>query len=126
MWVKDAAPLITEDLRKRELLLKSDTYLHTYPFCWRCDTPLLYMARSTWYIATTKHKNRLVELNQTINWYPSHIRDGRFGNWLDNNVDWALGRERYWGTPLPVWRSSSCVIKCGGWLSELELEGGNG
>ena len=103
MWVKDADALITEELRERGLLLKSGTYLHTYPFCWRCNTALLYYARSTWYIATTKRKHQLVGLNQTIKWYPGHIRDGRFGNWLENNVDWALGRERFWGTPLPIW-----------------------
>jgi isoleucyl-tRNA synthetase len=119
MWVKDADPLITEELRERGLLLKSGTYLHTYPFCWRCNTALLYYARSTWYIATTKHKQQLVQLNQTINWYPGHIRDGRFGNWLENNVDWALGRERFWGTPLPIWIDEDGETLLVGSLAEL-------
>ncbi|MDP6225868.1 MAG: class I tRNA ligase family protein, partial [Anaerolineales bacterium] len=119
MWVKDADALITEELRERGLLLKSGIYLHTYPFCWRCNTALLYYARSTWYIATTKHKQQLVQLNQTINWYPGHIRDGRFGNWLENNVDWALGRERFWGTPLPIWIDEDGETLLVGSLAEL-------
>lgn len=107
-FVKDADPYIIEDLRARGLLFRAGTYTHTYPFCWRCDTPLLYYARGTWYIRTSQFKDRLVELNQQINWVPGHIKNGRFGNWLENNVDWALGRERYWGTPLPVWECESC------------------
>jgi isoleucyl-tRNA synthetase len=107
-FVKDADPFITHDLDERGLLLKAGTYTHTYPFCWRCTTPLLYYARPTWYIRTSQHKQRLVELNDRINWYPGHIKHGRFGNWLENNVDWALGRERYWGTPLPVWECEGC------------------
>ena len=107
-FVKDADPYITDQLNSRGLLLKSGTYTHTYPFCWRCDTPLLYYARQTWYIRTSQFKDRLVDLNNQINWYPEHIREGRFGNWLENNQDWALGRERYWGTPLPVWECSKC------------------
>ncbi len=107
-FVKDADPLIIQDLESRGLVYRSETYTHTYPFCWRCETPLLYYARSTWYIRTSQFKERLVELNQRINWYPEHIKDGRFGNWLANNVDWALGRERYWGTPLPIWECESC------------------
>ncbi len=107
-FVKDADPYIIEDLQARGLLFRAGTYTHTYPFCWRCDTPLLYYARGTWYIRTSQFKDRLVELNQQINWVPGHIKNGRFGNWLENNVDWALGRERYWGTPLPVWECESC------------------
>ncbi len=110
-FVKDADPLIIDQLHTRGLLFKSELYRHTYPFCWRCDTPLLYYARKTWYIRTSQYKDMLVSLNKTINWYPEHIRDGRFGNWLENNQDWALGRERYWGTPLPVWICEKCQHK---------------
>jgi isoleucyl-tRNA synthetase len=108
MWVKDADPLITEDLQARGLLFRTETYTHTYPFCWRCKTPLLYYAREAWYIRTSQFRDRLVELNRTINWVPDHIREGRFGNWLENNIDWALSRERYWGTPLPLWVCEEC------------------
>ncbi len=107
-FVKDADPYITEDLQRRGLLFRAGRYQHTYPFCWRCDTPLLYYARRTWYIRTSQYKDKLVSFNQKINWVPEHIKNGRFGNWLENNIDWALGRERYWGTPLPVWQCESC------------------
>ena len=86
---------------ERGLLYRGERITHTYPFCWRCDTPLLYYARKTWYLRTGQFKDRLVALNRKINWMPEHIKEGRFGNWLNNNIDWALGRERYWGTPLP-------------------------
>ncbi|HWQ46839.1 MAG TPA: isoleucine--tRNA ligase [Longilinea sp.] len=120
IFVKDADPLIIDDLQSRGLLLRSEVYTHTYPFCWRCGTPLLYYARPTWYIRTSKFKDRMVELNEKINWYPGHIKNGRFGNWLANNIDWALGRERYWGTPLPVWECDSChTQECFGSLKQL-------
>ena len=119
-FVKDADPFIIEDLESRGLLYKSQDYTHSYPFCWRCDTPLLYYSRMTWYIRTSALKDRLVALNQEINWYPDHIKNGRFGNWLENNVDWALGRERYWGTPLPVWMCDKCHHQeCIGSVQEL-------
>jgi len=120
MWVKDADPLIIKDLQQRGLLFDVGTYEHTYPFCWRCDTPLLYYARPTWFIRTSELKDRLVELNENINWYPEYIKHGRFGNWLENNVDWALGRERYWGTPLPIWECESCHHQvCAGSVEEM-------
>jgi isoleucyl-tRNA synthetase len=123
VFVKDADPAIQEELASRNLLYKAGTYEHTYPFCWRCDSPLLYTARETWYVRTSAYRDRLVALNQEINWYPEHIKDGRFGNWLENNVDWALGRERYWATPIPIWRSDapgSTYMECVGSIAELE------
>ncbi len=124
-FVKDADASITQNLDERGLLYRAGTYTHTYPFCWRCSTPLLYYARPTWYIRTSNYKERMVELNEKINWYPAHIKNGRFGNWLKNNIDWALGRNRYWGTPLPVWSCTECEhVEMIGSVEELSERAG--
>ena len=124
-FVKKADPLILDDLKSRGLLYKSGTIKHTYPFCWRCDAPLLYYAKRTWYIRTTAVKDKMVEGNKTINWYPEHIKFGRFGNWLENNIDWAFARERYWGSPVPIWKCKSCgSFECIGSIDELKNKPG--
>src|SRR5512140_3485999 len=126
VFIKDADPHIIEDLRARGLLFRTEGYTHTYPFCWRCHTPLMYYARESWYIRTSASRDRLVELNNTINWVPEHVKEGRFGNWLENNIDWALSRERYWGTPLPIWECESCKHReCIGSVAELAERSGH-
>ncbi|MBQ7182652.1 MAG: isoleucine--tRNA ligase [Clostridia bacterium] len=119
-FVKDADKPIMEDLKARGLLLKKALYEHEYPFCWRCDTPLLYYARPTWFIKMTAVRDRLVANNRAVNWYPDNIKEGRMGNFVENVVDWGLSRERYWGTPLPVWQCEEGHTHVIGSRKELE------
>ena len=119
-FVKDADPLIIQNLKSRHILYKKETITHSYPHCWRCTTPLLYYARESWYISTTKYVQKMIALNKQINWVPPEVGEGRFGNWLEENKDWALSRDRFWGTPLPIWICEKCrKQKCVGSMEEL-------
>ena len=124
--VKEADPDIVKALEQKGRLLRAETYLHAYPHCWRCDTPLLYYAKSSWYVKTTEVRDRLLAANEEIGWHPEHIKHGRFGKWLEGNVDWALSRDRYWGTPLPIWEcdAKDCEERfCAGSIAELGEKG---
>jgi isoleucyl-tRNA synthetase len=119
--VRASNTVINDRLEAVGLLVRRYPYVHSYPHCWRCRTPLIYWGKPSWYIATSTRKDEMLAQNATIDWHPAHIRDGRFGEWLSNNVDWALSRDRYWGTPLPIWRCGRGHLVCIESLAELSL-----
>jgi isoleucyl-tRNA synthetase len=123
-FVKDHATTdaLIAELERRDLLFREEIYEHSYPHCWRCSTPLLYYAKSSWYVATSRRREELLANNETIGWHPEHVKHGRFGKWLENNVDWALSRDRYWGTPLPIWECTGADCEgrfCAGSVADL-------
>ncbi len=119
-FVKDADAQIIEDLAAAGRLLAAVDHTHSYPHCWRCGTALVYYAKTSWFARTSSRKADLLRENETVGWHPETIKHGRFGDWLENNVDWALSRDRFWGTPVPVWRCDGCNREvCVGSVAEL-------